>query len=1011
MPYSYQAFNGGAAGISLAVSVPFLLRAHVSLYTDYDQYVGTYNALLVEGTHYNWVSDTLITTLTSTAGRVITVKRKTPTNALLVGWADGSNVDMDDLLTADRQNLYAVQEQEDASSLVTATAGLALSQVAASLPYTAVATVAGITATPNNQLRVEIADSTGIQSFSPLTGRPSGFVGATNLTVRLVYTTIGNTWQWLDYRPTNPDDRYGTIASVTAASTSAAAAQTTANTANTAAAAAQTTANTANTAAAAAQTTANTKAPTASPTFTGTVTIPAGASISGFAPLASPTLTGTPAAPTATAGANTTQLATTAFVTGANGAKADLASPTFTGTPAAPTATAGVNTTQLATTAFVATATAFTQDGTGAVVRTVVSKLKEAISIKDFGAVGNGSTDDRAALVAALAAVKAKGGGTLYLPKGTYLISKGQVFIDCSIDIVGEASSTTVLRYQDESSNTRADFLNTVNPNTVVQTWDISLRNLTIQSGLGAGGGNYTVCSHLASFVTSGNVSFLNCSFSNSRFMATVVAYAKSVTVTNCRYTTIAWDGVHATNCDNISVTGCYFYQIGDDAVAVGRVDTALVENNGNSRQTVISNNIFEDSGGVAALGSKHTVINNNTFTRVMTRAIEVGFDSFAETGNTAAISIVISSNVVDTVFTNYGLTGNANSGDSAKYISILCPNPTALPSGGYVGLANSTGGVNQPFPYFYTNNTDSVPPATGAWFVVVSNNVCTRTLAPTSAWSNYGFGQLFAGHGLGFVDPVVDKTDLTPVGQAGIRIEGSLYHAVLSSNVIQGQYNGIEFTTNATGVVSWDDVLVFNNEISNFEKAGIKYRGSGSIDITSNNIDGDPYHVHTARATGGTWGTGWDSYWGIWSDNTIGDVGVVCQGNTFRNIGYDYQCDATKTFLKDNIYKGYPKGYSALATNIGIRGWNLGTKSWVIIDDNPSSANFKKILNSCYSSWYQLPTTGYYVKDTIVYKESLAVLGTSGSQYIVTGWLRLTDGSGHVLNTDWKEMRVLTGT
>jgi hypothetical protein len=36
--------------------------------------------------------------------------------------------------------------------------------------------------------------------------------------------------------------------------------------------------------------------------------------------------------------------------------KADLASPTFTGTPKAPTATAGTNTTQIATTAFVQTA-------------------------------------------------------------------------------------------------------------------------------------------------------------------------------------------------------------------------------------------------------------------------------------------------------------------------------------------------------------------------------------------------------------------------------------------------------------------------------------------------------------------------------------------------------------------------------------------------------------------------------------------------------------------------------
>ena len=57
-----------------------------------------------------------------------------------------------------------------------------------------------------------------------------------------------------------------------------------------------------------------TRAPLASPTFTGTVTIPAGASISGFAPLASPALSGTPTAPTATVGTNTTQIATTAFV-------------------------------------------------------------------------------------------------------------------------------------------------------------------------------------------------------------------------------------------------------------------------------------------------------------------------------------------------------------------------------------------------------------------------------------------------------------------------------------------------------------------------------------------------------------------------------------------------------------------------------------------------------------------------------------------------------------------------
>lgn len=115
----------------------------------------------------------------------------------------------------------------------------------------------------------------------------------------------------------------------------------------------------------------STFAPLASPTFTGTVTIPAGASISGYlttttaastyAPLASPTLTGTPAAPTAAVDTNTTQLATTAYVVGqgylksatASSTYAPLASPALTGTPTAPTASAGTNTTQIATTAFV----------------------------------------------------------------------------------------------------------------------------------------------------------------------------------------------------------------------------------------------------------------------------------------------------------------------------------------------------------------------------------------------------------------------------------------------------------------------------------------------------------------------------------------------------------------------------------------------------------------------------------------------------------------------------------
>jgi hypothetical protein len=54
---------------------------------------------------------------------------------------------------------------------------------------------------------------------------------------------------------------------------------------------------------------------------------------------------------------------------------------------------------------------------TGATARTVNDKLQESVSVKDFGATGNGSTNDRAAFVSA------DTNGAFVVPAGTYLIS------------------------------------------------------------------------------------------------------------------------------------------------------------------------------------------------------------------------------------------------------------------------------------------------------------------------------------------------------------------------------------------------------------------------------------------------------------------------------------------------------------------------------------------------------------------------------------------------------------
>jgi hypothetical protein len=61
----------------------------------------------------------------------------------------------------------------------------------------------------------------------------------------------------------------------------------------------------------------------------------------------------------------------------------------------------------------------FQQLGTGAVVRTVTSKLQDVVHVKDFGATGNGVTDDSAAFLAALAS----GAGEVRADDGTYVVN------------------------------------------------------------------------------------------------------------------------------------------------------------------------------------------------------------------------------------------------------------------------------------------------------------------------------------------------------------------------------------------------------------------------------------------------------------------------------------------------------------------------------------------------------------------------------------------------------------
>lgn len=67
-------------------------------------------------------------------------------------------------------------------------------------------------------------------------------------------------------------------------------------------------------------------------------------------------------------------------------------------------------------------------------------------NVRNYGAVGDGVTDNLVSIQAAVDACAAAGGGVVYCPAGTYVIGSGYISLGSNVQLIGDGLGVTTLQ-------------------------------------------------------------------------------------------------------------------------------------------------------------------------------------------------------------------------------------------------------------------------------------------------------------------------------------------------------------------------------------------------------------------------------------------------------------------------------------------------------------------------------------------------------------------------------------
>lgn len=259
----------------------------------------------------------------------------------------------------------------------------------------------------------------------------------------------------------------------------------------------------------------------------------------------------------------------------------------------------------------------FVQAGIGAILRTVQSKLQETISVKDYGATGDGVTDDYAAINKAITyalSVYARSANSIFgyfptrkvtilFPPGIYCVSNAITPNDGSYavcDLVGIGTAT--IRHIGSGA---CIYLNPVDPGLPLMSSPVHIKNLHIRRDSKTPGSVGIVLERMT-----------NCVFKN----VGIYGFNYGIQVLGAIDCTLDGDGNMIQNCDygilvqqksgfwgimkpNLTrIRGYYFVQCAVHSIVIRRNPDESTVNNGAGGVLSIAQCNFQGAGSGAAL-------------------------------------------------------------------------------------------------------------------------------------------------------------------------------------------------------------------------------------------------------------------------------------------------------------------------------------------------------------------------------------------------------------------------